>query len=262
MTITTIAFSAIGSVLLLLSGYIWGAKQGKDERETLRNTLEERERELTQLRDAQGPQFDALRAHIDTVLQPLTQGVDQSKHIEQDLKQIMDSLSLKQEHDASIKHTLENVLAPMVERERRQFELSQIPAEDISDRRGLPLLLDAISEKGGFSTVLPSDEVGLPLAASKSSEHVDIISGMSALLLSLFERIAKNGMPMPSAAVFRDEANQIIVHRAFQLRDEQYVLTAVNKGNLLAPDALDPALTSIEQALNREAWDDDASDAA
>ena len=78
---------------------------------------------------------------------------------------------------------------------------------------------------------------------------------------TLFERIAKNGMPTPSAAVFRDEANQVIVHRAFQLRDEQYVLTAVNKGALLAPDALDPALTSIEQALNRESWNEESTEA-
>lgn len=252
MTPSALLFSLGGTFLLLLSGYLWGVRQGRNERERLRLALEEQEDKLTHRITT--PVLQAMQDQLITILQPLSQQAEQTQVLEGELKKAMQSFAQRQADEASLKETLQEVLAPIVERERRELALSAIPAHDSDDRRGLPVLLNAIASEGGFTTVLLSDEVGLPLATNNEAEDTDMFAGVSSLLVSMFDRIVESGQPTPLAVVLRDDNNQVIIHRVFRIHDERYVLTAVNKGTLLTPDALDPAVTPIEQALVRPTW--------
>ncbi|TNE51692.1 MAG: hypothetical protein EP343_03160 [Deltaproteobacteria bacterium] len=252
MTPSALFFTLGGAALLLLSGYLWGIRQGRSERDQLREALEEQEEKLAQR--IATPVLEAMQHQLNHILQPLSEQAQHSQVLEEELRKAMQSFSQRQADEASLKETLQEVLAPIVERERRELALSALPAHDSDDRRGLPVLLNAIATEGGFTTVLLSDEVGLPLATNNSAEDTDMFAGVSSLLVSMFDRIAESGQPTPMAVVLRDDDNQIVIHRVFRVQQERYVLTAVNKGTLLTPDALDPAVTPIEQALNRPTW--------
>lgn len=143
---------------------------------------------------------------------------------------------------------VQRVLAPLIERERLAGQLARL---DIGrgTRGELPRLMDAIASLGGFSSVVLSDEVGLPLAVNQGSNDGEQLAGLWSLLLTVADRIATAGAPVPIAVVVHDAANQTILHRLFSSAGSRFLLTAVSRGRSLAPEALDPALTKLERLL-------------
>ena len=161
------------------------------------------------------------------------------------LEEEIETLKLEVAEDRGSVRNLEvfrQILAPLVARESLGFELAHLDADPDSRGKGLPILLDRIASKGGFGTVLLTDEVGLPLATTRGAAEVELLAAHSSLLLALVDRIAQSGAPAPMAVLVRDVSNQTVLHRVFRVAEDRYLLTAVAKGTLLAPDALDPGL--------------------
>jgi hypothetical protein len=178
--------------------------------------------------------------------EPLKNQIDES------IKRLLEPML---EHDLQtreLRDAVNGLLRPMVERERLGLELTRLDA-NLSGRSGLSQLLSTMAKRAGFSTVLVTDNSGLPLAESDGAKDVDVLGASIGLLLNLIDRIACNGAPAPQAVVLRDSDNRIALHRVFKVDGQRYVLTAITSGNFLPPDVLDPALTRIEQVLANHA---------
>lgn len=143
---------------------------------------------------------------------------------------------------------VKRVLAPLMERERMAHELASIEVGGAT-RGDLPRVMDAIAKIGNFSSVVLSDEVGLPLAVNAASQDGDMIAGLWSMLLTLADRIASSGAAPPMAVVVHDAANQTILHRLFASSGSRFLLTATSRARSLDPAALDPALDKLERLL-------------
>lgn len=143
---------------------------------------------------------------------------------------------------------VQRVLAPLMERERMARELASIELGR-GTRGDLPRVMEAIAKIGNFSSVVLSDEVGLPLAVNAASQDGDMIAGLWSMLLSLADRIASAGAAPPMAVVVHDAANQTILHRLFASSGSRFLLTATSRARSLDPAALDPALDKLERLL-------------
>ncbi len=169
--------------------------------------------------------------------------------LERELRRIVVPLLERQNDTKGLRELVQSTLTPMLERERLGRELAQI--EGGSTLHELPRLLDGIAQKGGFSSVVLSDDVGLPLAASSTAQSVDWLAGMASLVLTLVERAERASEPRPIGVVVHDESNQMLLHRIFRVGSQQFLLTAVARGIEVSPSALDPALGKLERALAR-----------
>lgn len=143
---------------------------------------------------------------------------------------------------------VQKLLAPLIERERLSEELARLEMGR-GTRGELPRLMDAIAKIGNFSTVVLSDEVGLPLATNQGSPDSDVIAGVWSLLLSIADRVAVSGKPVPTAVLVHDAENHMTVHRLFSSAGGRYLLTATGRTGALAPGALDPALDKLQRIL-------------
>ena len=102
-------------------------------------------------------------------------------------------------------------------------------------RGELPRVMDAIAQVGPFSTVVLSDEAGLPLATSRDSGDGTVLAGLWSMLLTLADRVSHAGAPAPLAVVVHDAANQTLIHRLFSSGGARFLLTAVSPGRSLPP---------------------------
>jgi hypothetical protein len=206
-------FWGLSVMSLLSAGYLWGARRGLHAR-------------------------DALRAEYAATVATLAQkaeGQDANRRAAEAL---------------GLREMLGEMLAPVIDRQRLGRDFSQL--EGGSGLRELPGVLDAIARKGGFSAVVLSDDVGLPLATSSGARDAETLAGVSSLLLTLADRCVTTGAPRPIAVLVHDESNQRILHRIFSVGPTRFLLTAVARGLELAPQALDPALGKLEQVLTRQ----------
>jgi hypothetical protein len=267
MLTLALAAGAFGS--LVLSGYVAGAKRGQraraelvaahDEKEarvrgleaalatahtelTHRPTPDPREREgvaelRNELRDLAG------------AVQSIAKGAPDAETLRRDLHKMMTPLLQQEKDSKGLREMMRELVGPMLQKQRLGTELSQLQTK--SGLGELPRLLDSIAEKGGFESVVLSDDVGLPLAASAKARDVESYAGFSALLLTVADRITQSGAPAPVAIVVRDAAAQQILYRVFGVGTARYMLTAVARGVFLAPEALDPALGKLETALTK-----------
>lgn len=173
------------------------------------------------------------------------------------------------EHVESLRQEIHRTLAPMLERDREQKGLREVVLDALGPlmehqrraqglrslstksvgREHLPALLDTIASKGGFSSVLVSDEMGLPVAASSRARDTDVAAGVSSLILTLADRVAATGGSTPTAVLVRNKDNQRMLHRIFTVSGERFLIVATTMGEEVASDALDPALTTLENAL-------------
>lgn len=144
--------------------------------------------------------------------------------------------------------TVARVLAPLMERERIGGELAGLELGP-GTRGELPRLMDAIASIGKFSSVVLSDEVGLPLAVNRGSEDGEMHAALWSMLIAIADRSAACGAPVPTALVVHDSANQTLLHRLFSAGGSRFLLTAVCRGRSLPAEALDPALDKIERLL-------------
>lgn len=173
------------------------------------------------------------------------------EQLRRDLQRTIQPLLQRRDDTAAVRETVRELLAPMLDHERLGRELAQLPGG--TSLGELPRLLDAIADRGGFSAVVLSDEVGLPLAASASARDVELLAGTASFVLTLADRAARDGAPRPLAVVVLDESNQHVLHRIFVVDGTRFTLTAVSRGVHVAPGALDAALAKLEAVLGRKA---------
>ena len=150
--------------------------------------------------------------------------------------------------EGDLKATIQEVLGPLVERERISLDLAQVPSS--GSRRDLSPLLDAIVTIGGFASVVLSNDEGLPLAASPPSADQDRILAASTRLFIVIDRIA--GMRPPQSILIGHVDGATTLCRMFRVRDQRMLLTAASNDPRLSSSALDPALARIETALLEE----------
>lgn len=192
--------------------------------------------------------------------------VAEAKRTERELKQALSEQSALKAQVASLRERVakdaesgqaregraveqvQKLLAPLIERERLGDELARLEMGR-GTRGELPRLMDAIAKIGNFSTVVLSDEVGLPLATNQGSPDSEIIAGVWSMLLSIADRVATAGKPAPTAVLVHDAENHMTVHRLFSSGGGRYLLTATGRTGALAPGALDPALDKLQRIL-------------
>jgi hypothetical protein len=150
--------------------------------------------------------------------------------------------------EGALRTAIQEVLAPLVERERVSLDLARVPSSE--RRHGLGPLLDAIASIGGFTAVVLSNDQGLPLAASPAEADQDRLLAAAARLFVVADQIA--GMRGPLSVLIRDANDATTLCRMFRVRDQRLFLTAASNDPRLASSALDPALVRIESALVEE----------
>ncbi len=192
---------------------------------------------------------EELRREVRGALASMAKQPGDDAKLEGQVKRLVAPLLQREDQSQKLRDALQQVLRPMMEREQVGRDLARLTST--SGLGGLPKLLDAIAERGGFSSIVLSDDVGLPLAASAGAVDVDTLAGASSLLLTLADRAERDGAPAPLCVVVRDESNQTLLHRIFRVGDDRFMLTAVARGVEVLADALDPALGTLERALTR-----------
>ena len=243
MSLAVTVIAAAGAALLFSSGDLFGIRRGAAARRVL---LEDGERE-------------ALRARtLDARVIELADAANEAARLRAELERATRLLSRREDRGEAaerethgLRDLVQRALGPLLHKERLGRELAQL--EGGASLGELPRLLDAIAQKGGFASVILSDDVGLPLASSSSpnASSVDWLAGMGSLVLTLVERSERAGEPRPIGVVIHDDANQRILHRLFTTAGQRFLLTAVAKGHDVTPIALDAALGKIERALAR-----------
>lgn len=210
MTSISVILGLGAAILLLAAGYLYGARLGSKAREHLRTVNLQQAEKLKQLQDRVSEQAG--------------------------------------QQDSNLRNAIQQLLVPLVQREEFSLGLSQLEASP-GQHRDLTLLLDQILEIGKFSTVLISNEEGLPVASNSAAQDVERLAATSSLLLLMADRMAGADRPAPLSFMLHDEANSTTLCRIFRVRDQRLSLTAVCSGSRLTPTALDPALARVEALL-------------
>lgn len=211
MTIIAIITGFGAAILLLTAGYLFGLRKGAQAREVLRLQTQQQAETLRQLTD-----------------QSSRRAADQ---------------------DVSLRTTIQQVLAPLVERERLSLDLAQF-STNAGQRRDLAPLLDKIATVGTFTTVLLSNEEGLPLASNRTSKNLDRLAAVSTRLAVVADQIAGEEGRAPLSIMVRDASGATTLCRIFRVQGQRLSLTAVSNDQRLTSVALDPALMKIESALS------------
>ena len=151
--------------------------------------------------------------------------------------------------DGTLKSTIEQVLAPLVERERQSVDLARVGSA--GQRRDLSPLLEQVARVGNFGSILLSNEDGLVVAAAGRAPDFDGMAAATARLTGAAGQFAANrGGAL--AVVVRDAANSTTLCRLFMTHGQIMALTATSNDTRLTAVALDPALAKIETALAAE----------
>ncbi|CCE02078.1 conserved exported hypothetical protein [Bradyrhizobium sp. STM 3809] len=207
--------SGLGAAILLLTaGYLFGARQGALARDQLRRQV--------QLQAASLDQLQEQTSHDAT------------------------------ERETSLRSAIEDVLAPLVERERISLDLAQL-ASLPGRRRELVPLLDRIAEVGRFETVLLTNEEGLPLAANTTGRHTERLAAAATRLSLVAEKVSGEQHVVPLSVMLRDASEATTLCRIFRVQDQTLTLTALSNDPRLASVALDPALAKVQVALTAPA---------
>ncbi len=201
---------AVGAVLAFASaGYLYGARKGATARANLR-----------QLNRAFAKEIALLRDHA----------------------------ASPREAEHGLRATLEDILAPLVHRERLSYEMSTLKTGG-GQQRNLAAVLNQMAEKGNFSSVLLSDAQGWRIAASGGTQDPERLGATASLLLLMSDRIARDGSPSPLSLMLYDTANRTTLCRVFQVDSHRMTLTVVADGSDLTPAALDPVLAKLNAML-------------
>jgi len=152
--------------------------------------------------------------------------------------------------DGTLKTTIEQVLAPLVERERLSVDLARVGSA--GQRRDLSPLLEQVARVGNFGSILLSNEDGLVVASAGRAPDFDAMAAATVRLTGAADQFAANrGGAL--AVVVRDGADSTTLCRLFTTHGQRMALTATSNDTRLASVALDPALAKIETALAAEA---------
>ncbi len=253
----------VAATAFVAFGYLVGARRGLAARAALRADVSRAASAEAQL----GAEVRAMQGRLEAASQELIAlrragSSSDSKppealrgQIDATLRALLGPLLERDSEARELREAVSGLLRPMVERERLGLELTRLDA-DLVGRAGLPAILTAVATRGGFSTVLISDDNGLPLATNEGARNTDLLGASTSLLLTLVDRIARDGGAAPFSAVLRDTDNRLVLHRIFRVGQGRYVLTAVGSGAFLSPDVLDPTLARIERVLANHALAD------
>jgi len=152
---------------------------------------------------------------------------------------------------------MQRLLQPLVRRERLSAALSELQAggshsSDLLRFSDLLRLIDQITEKGNFVTVVLCDAAGFPLAASSNAQEQDNkLALVSSVSLMLADRMERSNLPEPLAMMIHDATNTLTLCRFFRVGEQELVLTATSTDTQLVPTALDPALAKLETVLTK-----------
>ncbi|MGJ4930290.1 hypothetical protein ACQR1I_07170 [Bradyrhizobium sp. HKCCYLS2038] len=214
MTIYAIVSGLGAAILLLTAGYLFGVRRGVLARDQLRRQVQLQAASLDQLQE-------------------------QSSH---------DAT----ERETRLRSAIEDVLAPLVERERISLDLAQLASRP-GRRRELVPLLDRIAEVGRFETVLLTNEEGLPLAANTTGRHTERLAAAATRLSLVAEKVSAEHDVAPLSVMLRDASEATTLCRIFRVQDQTLTLTALSSDPRLASVALDPALAKVQVALTAAA---------
>ena len=248
MILLAIILGITAAGVLILGGYLLGAKRALRERKQLRAQSTELAEEKLRLRDLVTHHLqndsDALDLRKDLI--NMTQAlVTQSDAV----TRMLEPLNKRDAEFESLRTIIEQALTPLTQREQLAYELSTLNA-DASDRSQLVMLLDQIADKGQFWAVTLHDDQGLLLAASRNAKKIDRLNAISAMVLLFADRIGRNGGATPLSMLIHDEANMATLSRIFHVGDQRLMLCAVATGSQLTPTALDPALSKVGSVLS------------
>ncbi len=236
------------ATVLIIAGYLLGAKRGLRAREQLRKQNMRQSKEQIRLRELVSQYVkddtDALALRKDLV--NMTKAIlSQSDAVHQ----MLEPLNKRDAEFDSLRAIVEQALTPLTQREQLAYELSTL-STNTGDRSNLVLLLDQIAEKGQFWAVSLHDEQGLLLAASRNSKNLDRLTAISTMVLLFADRIGRSEGPAPLSLMVHDEANMATLCRLFQVGEQQLLLSAVATGTQLTSTALDPALAKVDAVLS------------
>jgi hypothetical protein len=150
--------------------------------------------------------------------------------------------------DDGLRATLQDILSPLVHRERLSYELSRLEG-GVGHQRDLTAILDQMADKGNFSSVLLTDAQGWRVAASSATQESERLGATASLLLLMADRIASSGSPAPLSLMLYDTTNTTTLCRIFQVDSHRMTLTVVASGADLTPAAIDPALVKLNAVL-------------
>jgi hypothetical protein len=243
------AISGVASAALVLTaGYLLGARHGARARERLWQQCLDLAESLRHERQILIEQREAMRA--DEHRNDLGSLIDLLLKQGEAMQHMLEPLARRAVEDDKLRDTVEQVLTPLLQRERLEMELTNLETAK-GDRSSLTRLLDQISDKGRFRVVVLTDDEGLPLATSTNAWDVDRLAGVSAHVSMLADRLGREGAPAPLSVMVHDEGNQVTLCRIFRVRNKRLILTAVSHSAELTSSALDPALTKVDAALSR-----------
>lgn len=260
----TILTGAAGGVLLALGGYLVGVRMGALARERLRQVIRNREEELRRSRlelsgvlkaEKSGlvqssnlpvipPAEDALQERLQEIER---RDAERTEALMNQLQSLQGSLRGGEGRQDVLAAQVRDVVGPLADRARMQAALTDLP-DDYRHRGHLSALLATVADRAALSSVILSDEAGLPLAEA-SADASEALAAAASLLLTLTDRLDSSGQPAAVGAVVRDTEGRLVLHRIFLAGRERYVLTGVSKGTSLSPEALDPVLPQIRQLL-------------
>jgi hypothetical protein len=145
--------------------------------------------------------------------------------------------------------SIQEMLAPLVERERISIDLSKVNIS-LGERRDLSRLLDTIASVGHFGSVLLSNEEGLPLAANREARNAEQMAAFLTRLAMVTDQTAGRDGRAPVSILIRDALDETTLCRVFYVRGQRLFLAARSSDARLTSVDLDPALTKVEAALS------------
>lgn len=237
-----------GAFALVAAGYLFGVKRGEQARDLLRRQSDARVADLHGAREDLAYHRGTAEALKDSTSRMIGALTDQGEALRVLAARIADPAAGRQGHVEDLREIVTQALAPMIRRERLAADLSDL--ETGSGRRDdLAPLLDQISEKGSFETVLLSDNDGLPLAVSSHCRDVDRLAATASLVMLFSERMSRDGGTGPLSLLIHDKDNRQTLCRIFDVGGQRLLLTAVSIGVPLTTSALDAALPKVDNVL-------------
>ena len=252
MMASAVLWACLAIVALFSSGYLFGLYVHRATREALRDELSKALSHSAALEERRAG-VASVEARLDWIVESLQRGFAPDDNLAGKLRTEIEAMLRGAQRSEKLHADLTRQLRPLLEQGQVTAALLSLDST-LSASGDLREALTLIADLAGFSTVVLSDNVGLPIASNTDAKDIELHSALSSLFLTLIDRVRGNNLPAPIAAVFRDQANQVVVHRVFSVRSERYVMTAVATGKPLAPDALDPALTPVERIIDRARW--------
>ncbi|MEE9397722.1 MAG: roadblock/LC7 domain-containing protein [Methylococcales bacterium] len=233
--VVAMVIGLIAAAMLLLAGYIFGAKKGGQVRENLQKQLSYQQNEAIRLNTDTEKKIDALMQQSDT------------------LHRVVEPLAEWESHVAKLDNVVKEMQSSASQRDKVALELTNL--ETTAQHRGdLTRLMDEITEKAHFETVLLSDENGLPVAANATAKDLDRLAAISSFVLVFGDRLTRDGGAAPLSLMVHDTENREMLCRIFHIGNQRFVLTAISIGLQLTSTALDPALSKVTRILSTENW--------